>query len=167
MSVVGQEIITTSQHPPLLESNRHSNRSSTSVCLAYHLPISECSKPPLGQQAHSSQRTVPAIEFTLRQETSTRRDGCTTISSVHAASPTQNSVGLPEQAVLFRAFGETACLPGASCHSPPPQATKAARPWSPPLTAGFPLGQIPPGRDASATSRKFCLILLPRTGHFN
>lgn len=151
MSVVGQEIITTSQHPPLLASNRHSNRSSTSVCLAYHLPISECSKLATGAAGTqlASARSLPA-----RGSPSDRRQ----VHEEMAAQPSLQSTPPHPHRTAWdflskRCYSEPLVkLPvcQAPPATPPPQATKGGPPVVPSSDSRFPTGADPTWkRDAS------------------
>lgn len=120
--VVGQEIITTSQHSPLLESNKHSNKKGISVCLDYHSSIQQMLKVHhLGSRhtagpedfAPTSIWPLPS-RGSLSERKQLHKEMAAEPSLQSTVSTTQKSMGLP---VPFRAFGETARLPGTPCHS--------------------------------------------------
>lgn len=162
ISVVGQETITTSQHPPLLESNKHANKSSTSVCLDYHSSIQEMLKV----RHFGSRHTAGPEDFALtsiwslpsRGSLSDRRQLHKEMAAEPSVQSTMSQPHRTAQGFLSKWCYSKPLVKLPVCQAPPatppPHASKGG-PWSPPLTAGLPLGQIPPGREMPQPSCKF------------
>ena len=167
MPVVGQEIITTSQHPPLLESNKHSNKRGTSISLDYHSSIQQMLKVH-----HLGSRHTAGPDFALtsiwplpsRGSLSERRQ----LHKEMAAEPSlQSTVSQPHRRAwdfLSKWCYSEPLVKLPVCQAPPatpsPQASKGGPPGVPSSDSRFPTGADPTWkRDASTFMQVLKLYL--------